>query len=146
VATYDGQTRQALAVLDRPADRGAALATWEAAMAATWRGRDGWVHGDVAAGNLLLVAGALSAVIDFGCSAVGDPACDLTVAWTLLDGTGRDAFRAAVGLDEGTWARARGWGLWKALVTIERSTSGDAADLARRTVRRVLAEHAARGR
>ncbi len=141
LTTYDEETRRSAAVLDRPRERQAALGTWEAALAAPWRGRDGWIHGDVAAGNLLVVAGALSGVIDFGCSAVGDPACDLTIAWTLLDGAGREAFRDAVGLDEGTWARARGWAVWKALITIEQASGGEAVDRARRTVHRVLAEH-----
>ena len=61
--------------------------------------------------------GALCAVIDFGCLAVGDPACDLVVAWTLLTGESREAFRAALPFDEDTWNRARGWALWKALIT-----------------------------
>ena len=55
-------------------------------------------------------------MLDFGCSAVGDPACDLVVAWTLFDGSSRETFRAAIDLDDGTWARARAWALWKALL------------------------------
>ena len=80
-----------------------------------------WVHGDVAAGNLLQREGRLSAVIDFGGLAVGDPACDLAIAWTLFSGSGesRRAFRDALSLDDRTWARARGWALWKALITWE---------------------------
>jgi aminoglycoside phosphotransferase (APT) family kinase protein len=62
--------------------------------------------------------GALCAVIDFGCCAVGDPACDLVIAWTLFEGESRAAFRNALALDEGVWARARGWALWKALITL----------------------------
>jgi aminoglycoside phosphotransferase (APT) family kinase protein len=56
------------------------------------------------------------AVIDFGCCAVGDPACDLVIAWTLLDGPSRSAFRAGLDLDRATWQRAAGWALWKALL------------------------------
>lgn len=45
-----------------------------------------WFHGDVAAGNLLIGGdGRLAAVIDFGLCGVGDPACDLTIAWTMFD-------------------------------------------------------------
>lgn len=66
------------------------------------------MHGDIAAGNLLVESGRLSAVIDFGCLAVGDPACDLAIAWTFLRGEGREAFRAALPLDAPTWARGRG--------------------------------------
>ncbi len=60
----------------------------------------------------------MSAVIDFGGCAVGDPACDLTVAWTTFAGEASEAFRTGTGLDDGTWARARGWALWKALITL----------------------------
>jgi aminoglycoside phosphotransferase (APT) family kinase protein len=58
-------------------------------------------------------------VIDFGTCGVGDPACDLVVAWTFLSGESRLAFRDAVQQDEATWARARGWALWKAVVTTD---------------------------
>jgi aminoglycoside phosphotransferase (APT) family kinase protein len=75
------------------------------------------VHGDITNSNLLVMNGRLSAVLDFGCSAVGDPACDLAIAWTYFEGESRRAFRDALTLDEGTWARGRGWALWKALIT-----------------------------
>ena len=81
---------------------------WEAALAATWHGPPVWVHGDVAAGNLLVEDGRLSAVIDFGTSGVGDPSCDLSISWTLFEGEARDAFRASLELDDATWARGRG--------------------------------------
>jgi aminoglycoside phosphotransferase (APT) family kinase protein len=74
------------------------------------------VHGDISAGNLLVQKGNLSAVIDFGQLAVGDPACDLSVAWTLFKGESRKVFRTALGLDQETWARGRAWTLWKALI------------------------------
>ena len=97
-------------------------------MASTWTGPPVWVHGDVTASNLLVLDGRLAAVIDFGCAAVGDPACDLAIAWTFLFGESRDAFRERLPLDEGTWARARGWALWKALITLLRApTDGDPA-------------------
>jgi aminoglycoside phosphotransferase (APT) family kinase protein len=91
---------------------------WEAALAATWNGPPVWVHGDVAPGNLLVRGGRLAAVIDFGCSAVGDPACDLVIAWTYLDAPARAAFRDALPLDDATWTRAAGWALWKALIVL----------------------------
>ena len=61
---------------------------------ATWERDPVWFHGDVAAGNLLVRDGRLGAVIDFGSSGVGDPACDMVIAWTFLAGESRDAFRA----------------------------------------------------
>ena len=68
--------------------------------------------------NILLTGDRLSGIIDFGCAAVGDPACDLTPAWTMFEGSSRRRFVDAVKYDEGTWARARGWALWKALIDI----------------------------
>ena len=115
---------------------------WEAALEATWDGLPVWIHGDVAAGNLLVRNGSLAAVIDFGCSGIGDPACDLTIAWTLLSGESRTAFRAALPLDKQTWMRARGWTLWKALITLVEHiyASTIEAEKARGVIDEVLAD------
>jgi aminoglycoside phosphotransferase (APT) family kinase protein len=75
-------------------------AVWQAALAATWHGPPVWVQGDVSPDNLLIKMGRLNAVIDFGSSPVGDPACDLSIAWTLLEKESRDAFRAALPVDD----------------------------------------------
>ena len=56
----------------------------------------------------------LSAVIDFGGAAVGDPACDLVIAWTYLRGKAREIFITKIDTDPDTWLRARAWALWKA--------------------------------
>lgn len=133
---YDTETRQVITALTDEIDAEAATAVWEEALDATWRGPPVWFHGDVAAGNLLVQGGRLTAVIDFGCAGVGDPACDLAVAWTLLSGRSREAFRARLGVDAGTWARGRGWALWKALITLEAGRREDAAKAA--AARRVL--------
>ena len=77
-----------------------------------------WVHGDVATGNLLVRDGRLAAVIDFGTSGVGDPACDMVIAWTFLSGASRDRVPRRLGVDAGTWPRGRGWALWKALISL----------------------------
>jgi aminoglycoside phosphotransferase (APT) family kinase protein len=142
LAIYDAETRQAITALDGVIDTGAATTVWEAALQATWRGPPVWLHGDVSAGNLLVRRGRLSAVIDFGCSGVGDPACDLTIVWTFLSGKSRDAFRAALPLDGATWARARGWALWKALITLVEHIHTDPlrAGETRRVLRKVLAD------
>ncbi len=119
LAVYDKETRAALDALGSRVDRATATRLWDAALASTWTGSPVWFHGDVAVGNLLVdAAGALSAVIDFGTCGVGDPACDLVIAWTLFDGAARARFVEGVGQDAGTWARARGWALWKALITL----------------------------
>jgi aminoglycoside phosphotransferase (APT) family kinase protein len=116
LAIYDAETRQAIAALEDRLDVDAAIEAWEAALGTTWQRAPVWIHGDVSAGNLLVQRGRLSSVIDFGMLGVGDPACDLTIAWTLFEGESREAFRKMLPLDGGTWARARGWALWKALI------------------------------
>ncbi len=118
LATYDGETRAAIARLNGRFDAEAVTAVWEAALAARFEGPAVWVHGDVAPGNLLVRDGRLCAVIDFGGMAIGDPACDLAIAWAFLEGGARTAFRAGLPLDAGTWARGRGWALWKALILV----------------------------
>jgi aminoglycoside phosphotransferase (APT) family kinase protein len=99
-------------------DAGALTAVWEAALAApAWDRPPVWVHGDLAPGNVVAVEGRLAAVIDFGTLAVGDPAVDLLPAWTFFEDDGRAAFRAALPVDDATWARGRGWGLAASLPT-----------------------------
>ena len=72
-------------------------------------------------------------MIDFGCCAVGDPACDLVMAWTFFDDDSRQAFRSGLDLDEDTWARGRGWALWKAVITLAQAKHGSVdADVAAR--------------
>lgn len=136
---YDAETREAVETLSDRIDGAAALAVWEAALAATWPGPPVWFHGDVAAGNLLVRDGRLAAVIDFGTCGVGDPACDVVIAWTLLSGGSREAFRVALAVDDATWARGRGWALWKALITYDNVDPAKAAE-ARRVVDAVLAD------
>lgn len=120
---------------------GPALATWKAALAADWDRRPVWFHGDIAAGNLLLRDGALGAVIDFGTCGVGDPACDLAIAWTMLDGPSRAAFRERLAVDDATWERGRGWALWKALSGVAWAIrDGDEAPDSRRTLAELAAE------
>ena len=143
LTTYDAQTRDTIAALHGKIDAHAATAVWEAALAATWHDAPVWVHGDVAPSNLLVRKGQLSAVIDFGCSGVGDPACDLVIAWTVFSGESREEFRAALPLDAATWARGRGWALWKALITLAQhmNTNPIEAGKARRVIDEVLADH-----
>ena len=141
LAVYDAETRSCLArLVDRPWAP-AALEVWEAALASRWAAAPVWCHGDVATGNLLVRDGRLSAVIDFGTSSVGDPACDLVIAWTFLPDQAREVFRAAVGLDDTTWARARGWALWKALLGLVEGPE----PANERTVARVVADGRASG-
>ena len=124
--TYDAQTKQAIALLKGKVDAGVATEVWNTAATTNWSRAPVWIHGDVSAANLLLQGGRLSAVIDFGMLGVGDPACDLAIAWTLFSGEIRHAFRAMIPLDSHTWARGRAWALWKALIVaagLDKTTS-----------------------
>lgn len=129
-SVYGPQVVAALDSLGSAVDRAACERVWTAATATRWDGSGVWFHGDVAPGNLLVDAdGRLVAVIDFGTCGVGDPACDLVLAWTFLDAAARRAFRDAVDVDAGTWARGRGWALWKSLIMLAGSAGpGDAAE------------------
>ncbi|WP_026163438.1 aminoglycoside phosphotransferase family protein [Kribbella catacumbae] len=143
-AHYDEETRRALVALEGRVDTAGATAVWDAALASSWDGPPTWFHGDIAHGNLLVADGKLSAVIDFGTSGVGDPACDLVIAWTMFAGDSREVFRRTVEQDAGTWARARGWALWKALIVLADVIDSDASNAAtnQHVIEQVLADHA----
>jgi aminoglycoside phosphotransferase (APT) family kinase protein len=117
-AYYDDEARRCITALSGRIDTVRVSETWQAALEAQWRGTPVWFHGDMGGNNLLVTDGKLSAVIDFGTSGIGDPACDLVIAWTMFREESRGAFRHAVGQDDGTWARARGWALWKSLLML----------------------------
>lgn len=117
LATYDAVTQAALETLDGQGRTDLAREIWRSALRSRWDGRPVWFHGDIAQGNLLVRNGVLTTVIDFGTCGVGDPACDLAIAWTLLTGESRAAFRSGLEVDDETWERGRGWALWKSLVT-----------------------------
>ncbi|NNM43256.1 MAG: aminoglycoside phosphotransferase family protein [Chlamydiae bacterium] len=140
---YDAETRHAIAVLKDKIDAHAATEVWETALTTTWHGLPVWVHGDISAGNLLVQEGRLSAVIDFGQLAIGDPSCDLTIAWTLFGGESREVFQKMLPLDADTWARARAWTLWKALVVAAGLTNPNNTESAKcwRIIDEVLTEH-----
>jgi aminoglycoside phosphotransferase (APT) family kinase protein len=107
LAGRDRATRAAIAEVGGVFDATAMTELWNAAMSAPgWDRPPVWFHGDFHTGNLLTVDGRLSAVIDFG-----DPACDLTIAFTLMSAGSRAVFRSALGADDATWTRGRGWAL-----------------------------------
>ncbi len=144
LARRDQATRTAIAALGDLIDAAAVTAAWEADLhAPAWDGPPIWIHGDLAGGNLLAVQGELSAVIDFGCLGVGDPACDLIVAWNLFDGAARGAYRAALAVDDAAWARGRGWALTNALIALPYYLHTNPVIVAAswRVVEEVLADH-----
>ncbi|MFE4367922.1 aminoglycoside phosphotransferase family protein [Streptomyces sp. NPDC056835] len=143
LADRDTGTREAIAALEGVIDTDAATAAWESAVAVPARtGAPVWIHGDLSAGNLLVRQGDLSAVIDFGGSSVGDPACDLMIAWELFSGSTRETFRASMSVDDATWERGRGWALSVALIALPyyKDTSPVIADRARHIIGEVLDE------
>ena len=114
VSVYDKGTREQIAELAEIIDASKSLALWDQACATRWNKAPIWIHGDFAICNILMDSGKLSAVIDFGGAAVGDPACDLVIAWTYLSGKARETFISKMDMDPDTWLRARAWALWKA--------------------------------
>jgi aminoglycoside phosphotransferase (APT) family kinase protein len=143
LATRDASVRTAVASLRGEIDVNAVTAAWEAALRVPELQRPpAWLHGDIDSRNLLVDRGRLSAVIDFGCLAVGDPTCDLMVAWTLLSAETRDTFRAALSAEDATWARGRGWALSWALIALPYylETNPVIVRDARRTIAEVLAD------
>jgi aminoglycoside phosphotransferase (APT) family kinase protein len=115
----DKTVRRSIAKLGERIDGSAALASWEESLnASAWDGDGVWVHGDLLPGNLLVVDGRLSAVIDFGCLNVGDPACDLQPAWNVFEGDSRARYRAELHVDDASWLRGRGWALFQAVVAL----------------------------
>ena len=143
LSVYDSETRQALAVLEGLIDSAGARAVWEDALDARWTGSPVWFHGDVSSNNLLVRDGRLSAVIDFGTCGVGDPACDLVIAWTMLSGESRDAYVEARDVDSAAWARGRGWAIWKSLIVAAglAGTNSPAGGSSRRVIAEGIADH-----
>jgi aminoglycoside phosphotransferase (APT) family kinase protein len=141
----DAGTRSAISALGGKIDVGAVTAAWEAALRAPdWDRPPVWIHGDFSDGNLLAARGRFSGVIDFGGIAVGDPACDLMVAWSFLPAEAREIFGAELSVDEATWARARGWALSVALIALPYywNTNPVRVAVSLRRIEEVLADHA----
>ncbi|MFE3185343.1 aminoglycoside phosphotransferase family protein [Streptomyces violascens] len=141
----DTETRAAIeqlrAIPQEGIDCDAVTAVWEDALRAPdWDGPPVWLHADLMPGNLLVDAGRLTAVIDFGCLGMGDPACDLFPAWNLLPADARQVFREAVDVDDATWNRGRARTLSQALIALPyyRRTNPAMAHNARHVIRAVM--------
>jgi aminoglycoside phosphotransferase (APT) family kinase protein len=151
--------RRAMAALD-PGIRAAAgaaadtidvamfLRAWDAAREAPgWAGEPVWVHTDLLPANVLLRDGRVHAVIDWAGASVGDPAQDLSAAWTLFDAPARARFRRALPFDEGTWDRARAYALRRIHgVAYYSRTNPDFSSDAVRTITEVLNDQRADAR
>ncbi len=141
--SQDEWVRAALVELEGIIDTEAATAEWDAALEVPdWSGPPVWLHGDLLPGNLLVQDGRVSGVLDFSLVGVGDPACDLIVAWALLPSEERESLRGELDVDADTWARGRGWALSIALVALPyyKDTNPSFAATARHLIAEVLAE------
>jgi len=150
LAMRDAATRDAIVSLRGAIDSDTVTAAWESALRSPeWEQPPVWIHGDLDSRNLLVDEGRLTAVIDWGGLGVGDPACDVMVAWKVLSADTRDIFRTVLSVDEATWARARGWALSQALGALSYYTLETNPVLVtegRRWLAEVLADHASTAR
>jgi aminoglycoside phosphotransferase (APT) family kinase protein len=119
LAERDDDVRARIPQLAGDVDTAAVTAVWEHALAApVWDGPPVWMHGDLMPTNLLVRDGGLAGVVDWGTCTTGDPACEALLAWMTLDAGSRRTFRELLGLDDATWARARGWALSCAVMAL----------------------------
>lgn len=133
--TYDNETKEALLLEKDTLPVDILKKIWNNSLDSHWNKNDVWVHGDIAPGNILIKDKKLNAVIDFGTIGVGDPACDYAMAWSYFNPSSRKGFLK--GLDHKTINRARGWALWKALITYN-DTDKNVLDNARFTIDSIL--------
>ena len=147
MAPHDQLVRRAVRQLEDLIDVDRAIIVWQAALdAAPWSGPPVWVHGDLLPGNVLVRDGRLSGVIDWSAAGVGDPACDAMLAWSLPPVI-RDVYRTALGFDDSTWARARGWVVEQTALFIPyyRTTIPDSVAEAKRRLEAVLSDDLSQG-
>ena len=144
LSSSDDRTRRGIAELREEFDADALTAIWEDGLAAPpWPGPPVWVHADLTDGNILMRDGRLTAVIDWSMLGLAEPANDLDVAWDLFDRESRATFRAALGIDEATWARARGWAVQSVIgVTYYRATNPGIVARCRRRLHTIIDDHA----
>ena len=140
---YDDQMQNAFERLTGRYDVSRARAIWRAALTSPIAAPGVWFHADIAPGNLLVEAGALSAVIDFGGVGVGDPACDYAIAWKFFDAQSRAAFRRHLEVNDAVWLRACAWALWKGMIIESGLVTSNAQEtaLADYAIRQVLTDN-----
>lgn len=103
--------KEKLGQIDLPANRYVQLVELVDTLTPTppWDGPTRWLHGDLYARHLIVdESRRISGVIDWGDTHLGDPAEDLSIAFSFLPPSARTQFREAYGpVDEATWDRAR---------------------------------------
>jgi len=144
---YDSETQHALVHLHGIVDVDTITDAWKQALSSQWSKSPVWIHGDLSVGNILIKDNRLTAVIDFGGMGVGDPACDLVIAWIFLKQESRQIFKSLVNLDRKTWERAQGWALWKALITLVPLQDVTCAEAVKQKqiIEDIIAEHLSKG-
>jgi aminoglycoside phosphotransferase (APT) family kinase protein len=137
----DIDTRAAIDAASGVIDSEAATEVWARSLEApVWNGEATWIHGDLLRPNILVDGGRVCAVIDFGGAGLGDSATDVIPAWAVFGHVGREAFRRALNIDDGTWARARGIALHQAamIVPYYAETNPGFVALAKRTIEQIV--------
>jgi aminoglycoside phosphotransferase (APT) family kinase protein len=142
------RTRTAIAEARGVIDTDAALSAWEEAIETPpWQGEARWIHTDLLRPNILIRAGRISAIIDFGAAGAGDPAADLIAAWSVFGPAGRKAYLSIASMDDDARRRARGFALHQAALIIPyyAETNPGFVAHAQRTVEQVLLDVAEHG-
>jgi aminoglycoside phosphotransferase (APT) family kinase protein len=117
--SQDAETKEAIRQLANEYGAHALFSLWqELSNTPAWKSDPVWVHGDLLPGNIIVNNNLLTAVIDFSDVGVGDPACDLIIAWSLFDAPTRALFREKIICDDDTWQRGKGWALSIALIML----------------------------
>lgn len=116
---------------------------WTEALKAGTSAQDTWLHGDVHPGNVLIKDGLISAVIDWGLSGVGDPACDLLAAWAMFEAPARNLLRQLIGADDAEWLRGAGWALSMAVIYLPYAYEhGLETDMSEKMIMRLMEDFA----
>jgi aminoglycoside phosphotransferase (APT) family kinase protein len=136
------ETTQAITQLEGEIDIQVVTCLWQDIMNIPyWNKAPVWIHGDFLPGNILVQYNQLSAVLDWSDVGIGDPGCDLVIAWGLLNANSREIFKNNLqNIDDHTWERGRGWALSIALIMLPyyKYTNPILASLARRLIANVL--------
>ncbi|HEY4018198.1 MAG TPA: aminoglycoside phosphotransferase family protein [Pseudonocardiaceae bacterium] len=148
LARRDEATRAAIDASRGLVDIDALHGIWAETVTIAGSAPHAWAHGDLSPGNVLIDQGRLRAVIDFGAFGVGDPTVDLIVAWNLLPAAARPILRAALDVDDATWARGRGWALSIAVIQLPyyRDTNPALAANSRHVLEQIIADQRTVGR
>jgi aminoglycoside phosphotransferase (APT) family kinase protein len=144
LAARDASMRQRFGWLSDVSDVSAIISEWDAALKLPeWDRAPVWTHGDLQRGNLLVRDGRLAGVLDWSALSVGDPAGDLSLAWSLLGSDARATYREVTAADDATWARGRAWALIEGVLAFSyyRGKSDVIAQAGRRVIDIVLADH-----